>query len=454
MTLEAAAWIRCADVVGDCVSDPATIVWIKENAKREHDLDDLYGNAKRRLDTYNEMVEVMCNYVREGLTVAGVFTAIRGCSVIPPTPRSRSSAAKTMKSRRSPRLARTACCRRRLRPAVGGIQMVEATDLVLRRRPLLTDSHVIVWQIGSVGDLGFNYGGYDNRNLKRLIAYLEGFYPPDTKVLHYAAALFPINDSKLSWVRLADLGNDRVTGISTLYIPPLAKRQVDNDAAVELGIFVERIEPETAQRKLIVAPVQVNARGDLRNIQPIPVPNPVASFINRVALIRCCSPRSAPTPRRCSTTACRRATAARSLAATSARSGWRSRARQRQRPRETRSKPPRSPKSPKRPTPRSSSSEEAPSPDPQRVGDSDPVETVTEVTETEVISDVVAPTVVALVEEAPAQTPQRLGDSDPVETVTEVTVEVTTETDVVDVVEVVVAGEALERGDGDTTGKA
>jgi len=37
----------------------------------------------------------------------------------------------------------------------------------------LTDGHVVVWQIGCVGDLGFNFGGYDNRNQGLLVDYLE-----------------------------------------------------------------------------------------------------------------------------------------------------------------------------------------------------------------------------------------------------------------------------------------
>lgn len=42
---------------------------------------------------------------------------------------------------------------------------------ILRNRRLNTDQNVVIWQIGCVGDLGFNFSGYDNRNLKILVEY-------------------------------------------------------------------------------------------------------------------------------------------------------------------------------------------------------------------------------------------------------------------------------------------
>jgi precorrin-2 methylase len=84
LTLESVAWIKEADIVCYCVSDPATVVWLKQNAKAEQDLYSLYGDDKKRIDTYHEMVETMCNHVRQGKTVAGVFYGHPACSAIRP----------------------------------------------------------------------------------------------------------------------------------------------------------------------------------------------------------------------------------------------------------------------------------------------------------------------------------------------------------------------------------
>jgi len=45
-------------------------------------------------------------------------------------------------------------------PSFMGCQTVEATDLLLRNRPLITSGHVLIWQVGVVGDPGFNFKGF------------------------------------------------------------------------------------------------------------------------------------------------------------------------------------------------------------------------------------------------------------------------------------------------------
>ena len=64
-------------------------------------------------------------------------------------------------------------------PAFPGAQTLEATDLLLRNRTLLTDLHVVVWQVGCVGDLGFNRKGYSNQNFHLLIDRLQNTYGND-----------------------------------------------------------------------------------------------------------------------------------------------------------------------------------------------------------------------------------------------------------------------------------
>ena len=47
-------------------------------------------------------------------------------------------------------------------PSYPGSQSLEATDLLLRNCTILSDAHVIVLQVGCVGDLGFRRQGYIN----------------------------------------------------------------------------------------------------------------------------------------------------------------------------------------------------------------------------------------------------------------------------------------------------
>ncbi|MFE7313573.1 hypothetical protein ACFU7T_10765 [Streptomyces sp. NPDC057555] len=122
-------------------------------------------------------------------------------------------------------------------PGTMGCQEVEATDLLLRRRTLLTDSHLVVWQVACVGDLGFRFGGFDNGdNRQVLVAYLEKFYPPDHQVTHYSAAQYAVCGPTIRTLALRDLRDEYLTGVSTLYVPPLAAPDDDPAMARRLGL--------------------------------------------------------------------------------------------------------------------------------------------------------------------------------------------------------------------------
>jgi len=168
-------------------------------------------------------------------------------------------------------------------PSMQGIQMVEATDLLLRKRSLMTDSHVVVWQIGCVGDIGFKFKGYDGRNFDTLMTYLYKFYPPETQVLHYHASIFPVCEPKVTWLPLSELPNDNVTGISTLYIPPLTKTKTDAAAGLELGLLRKSKDGKTGKTQYTAAPLPKPKPEEMNYYHSISSDNPIADFLNRMA---------------------------------------------------------------------------------------------------------------------------------------------------------------------------
>lgn len=251
LTIETQGWIKHSDVVLYCVADPATEIWIKENSKYSIDLYQFYGNDKRRLDTYIDMADEMLKYMRQGKDVCGVFYGHPGVFVYP--------------SHRAVEIARSEGYRAAILPAISaldclyadcgvdpsskGSQTVEATDLLLRKRKLTTDGHVVVWQIGCVGDLGFNFAGYDNRNLNILVDYLETFYDPNHEVIHYQGSQYPMCPSVVEKMPLHKLRKAAVTGISTLYIPPQDEIPTDIEMARSLGLVVKQVTKAEAAVK-------------------------------------------------------------------------------------------------------------------------------------------------------------------------------------------------------------
>ncbi|WP_052494267.1 SAM-dependent methyltransferase [Nitrosospira sp. NpAV] len=245
LTIETQGWIKYSDVVLYCVADPATEIWIKENSRYSIDLYQFYGNDKRRLDTYHDMADEMLKYVRRGKDVCGVFYGHPGVFVYPSHRAVQIARSEGYKAAILPAISALDCLYADVGvdPSSKGSQTVEATDLLLRKRRLNTDGHVVVWQIGCVGDLGFNFAGYDNRNLNILVDYLESYYDKDHEVVHYQGSQYPMCPSVVERMPLGALRKANVTGISTLYIPPQDEIETDIEMARSLGLVIKKPKP-------------------------------------------------------------------------------------------------------------------------------------------------------------------------------------------------------------------
>jgi hypothetical protein len=221
-----------------CVADPVTEIWIQRHAREHFDLYRLYGNDKRRSRTYDDMVDVMVDNARDGKDVCAVFYGHPGVFVLPTHKAISRLRSEGIAATMLPAVSALDCLFADLGidPAQRGCQTVEATDLVLRRRTLVTDGHVVVWQIGCVGDLGFRFAGYDNRNLGVLVEYLQEFYAPEQDVVHYQASQFPVCGPMVENITLEGLVDTSVTGLSTLYIPPAVERPTVPEMVEKLGL--------------------------------------------------------------------------------------------------------------------------------------------------------------------------------------------------------------------------
>jgi len=119
--------------------------------------------------------------------------------------------------------------------ALDGIQMYEATDLLLRRRPLQTDVACVIWQPTVVGDPGYHVGPYEEEQFLPLQAYLCDLYPADHEAVLVTTKTFPLARSVVRHTRIGDLAAElaRAPQVATLYIPPLEPRPVEDLALLE-----------------------------------------------------------------------------------------------------------------------------------------------------------------------------------------------------------------------------
>lgn len=218
--------IEAADKVFYCVADPATVVWLKALRPDAYDLYVLYDDSKVRYITYMQMTEALLYYVRQGKKVLGIYYGHPGIFVL--------------SSHRAIKIARregfratmragisaldTLCADLGVDPSQPGMQTFEATDMLIRSRVPDTSLHVVLWQVGLVGELGYRRSGYINRNFSVLVEYLQDYYGKDYPVTNYIGSRYPGIEPTTDVYTLEQLHSPeiqtKVTGISTFYLAP------------------------------------------------------------------------------------------------------------------------------------------------------------------------------------------------------------------------------------------
>jgi len=222
ITMEARGWISSAEKVLYCVADAASERLILKLNPNAESLYIYYGEGKPRKETYQQMIDRTMECVRDGLNVCVAYYGHPGIFVYPSHKSITAARSEGFAARMLPAVSSLDClfCDLGIDPSTG-CQMFEATDLLLRQRPIDIHSHVIIWQIACVGDLGFSFKGYDCRHVPRLVEYLLTMYPSDYEVTIYEAAQFVICEPVIERRPLCNLANHKLSGISTLYLPPL-----------------------------------------------------------------------------------------------------------------------------------------------------------------------------------------------------------------------------------------
>lgn len=119
-----------------------------------------------------------------------------------------------------------------------GIQMYEATDVLLRRRPLQTDVTTVLWQPTVVGDPTYPSGPYSREQFLSLQEYLLTFYPATHQVKLVTSKTHPLARSSVRTFELGGLA-EQLAGapsMGTLYIPPAIDRPVEDHALLDFMV--------------------------------------------------------------------------------------------------------------------------------------------------------------------------------------------------------------------------
>jgi uncharacterized protein YabN with tetrapyrrole methylase and pyrophosphatase domain len=240
-TLETLQEIENSDKVLYMVYDPVTELWIKKLRPDAESLSSYYEEGKDRKQTYSEIVEHTLKYVRQGLRTClvqyghpGVFT--RGVS----QPAIRTARNEGFRAHMLPGISAEDCLFAELcvDPGDGGCQSFEATRFLLHKSKFDTFCHLVLWQIGVIGDYAFHLSRDPKSGLAVLTDYLEQYYDSNHEVFVYQAAQYSICKPLIQRIPLHRLPEAYADSTATLYVPPIVsgKGTRDKKMAQRLGL--------------------------------------------------------------------------------------------------------------------------------------------------------------------------------------------------------------------------
>jgi uncharacterized protein YabN with tetrapyrrole methylase and pyrophosphatase domain len=214
-----------------------TAAWVRKTNSTTESLHSLYAPGKNRQETYGEMVEAMLRPVRQGRRVCAVFYGHPGVFVNPTHVAIAKARSEGFRAVMFPGVSAEDCLFADLGvdPAVAGCQSYEATYFLIQTRAPNPEAHLILWQVGVIGQLDYRLK-YGREHLALLRDELLRSYSPDHVVTLYEAAQYPTQAPRADGVRLAELAGRDTTATTTLYVPPIGVAEWDATMMTRLGI--------------------------------------------------------------------------------------------------------------------------------------------------------------------------------------------------------------------------
>jgi uncharacterized protein YabN with tetrapyrrole methylase and pyrophosphatase domain len=154
LTDEARAAITSADRFFHLAADPLAEKWLHGLHATSSNLRTEYTVGEDRIQIYERIVERILEPVRAGERVTAAFYGHPGVYVTPSHVAIRRARAEGHEARMLPAISAEDCLYADLGvdPASSGCASYDATDFLLRHRPVDTSSSLILWQICVIGD--------------------------------------------------------------------------------------------------------------------------------------------------------------------------------------------------------------------------------------------------------------------------------------------------------------
>lgn len=224
LTEETKRVIQSADKVLYLINEDNLKQWIQRETKNSESLDSIYFSSEKRIEAYQALtthiieeykkVSILCVvfYGHPTVFADSALNAVRqikqdnGEAIILPAVSSQDCLFSDLE----------------IDPGDQGCFSIEATELVLFERCIDIHAHLILCQVANFG----RTDGKKTSSLSILKDYLSGYYPADYSICLYEAPSLPTYPPRIEWIQLRNLELSAISSITTVYIPPIEKRQL------------------------------------------------------------------------------------------------------------------------------------------------------------------------------------------------------------------------------------
>ncbi|HEV2907650.1 MAG TPA: SAM-dependent methyltransferase [Candidatus Eremiobacteraceae bacterium] len=218
----AARWhIERADKVFSLVGDAVAARTVDELNANNESLAALYDVEKPRIDTYDAMIARILACVRGGSKVCVVAYGHPGVFAYPMHKALAGARAAGYTAALLPAISSIDCLLADLDvdPAADGLQIFDASDLLLNDRSFSLTAPLVLLQVAVTGDPSFKIE-YGREGVARLAKHLSARYGPAHPAIVYEAAQYSGFAPTVERTTLSALEHADITTGSTLFVPP------------------------------------------------------------------------------------------------------------------------------------------------------------------------------------------------------------------------------------------
>lgn len=226
LTKETEKIITDSDKVFYLANDALFPEWIKICNKNSESLEELYFSKPNRCDSYTKITDKI-------LSEVDIYQNI--CFVIYGNPNFLVQVTSLVSSAARhighdvhilPAISSLDCllADMNINPGESGMQIFEATDLLIYRKAIDITSHVVIFQPAAIGQNGHNRNkDAVLKGLTILCDYLGLFYGGEQEIIFYEASQCPGKKPLIISTILRDASQVEISSISTMYLSPSKK---------------------------------------------------------------------------------------------------------------------------------------------------------------------------------------------------------------------------------------